>query len=339
MVEATKPTYFKLNRSWLRDANLKRDILAWWASCLSFGTASDKLATKLKGLRHFLIGLRRQIRSAQTQGREIALARIQQLDVVEDMRRLTPEEEKERKKNRDAVAEADLRIEVDWRQRSRQLWLSAGDANTKFFHMLVGDRTLTDQSSIGLALADYYREFYRRGPSNKWRWNAKGATILSSGQQQDLIFPATEEEVLAAICGLNNEGAPGPDGIPVFFYRDCWDTVGPEVMATIEDFWAGRCNMDRLNRAYIILIPKVEGAERIGDFRPISLSNSIYLIIAKVLANQLRTVLPALISPFQSAFMPGRQMTDIIVLAEEIVASWRRSDTPGFLWKRHGFGG
>ena len=105
------------------------------------------------------------------------------------------------------------------------------------------------------------------------------------------------------------------------------------MMATIEDFWAGRCNMDRLNRAYIILIPKVEGAERIGDFRPISLLNSIYLIIAKVLANRLCTVLPALISPFQSAFMPGRQMTDNIVLAEEIVASWRRSGTPGFLWK------
>ena len=102
---------------------------------------------------------------------------------------------------------------------------------------------------------------------------------------------------------------------------------------TIEDFWAGRCNMDRLNRAYIILIPKVEGAERIGDFRPILVSNSIYLIIAKVLANRLRRVLPALISPFQSAFMPGRQMTDNIVLAEEIVASWRRSGMPGFLWK------
>ena len=104
-------------------------------------------------------------------------------------------------------------------------------------------------------------------------------------------------------------------------------------MATIKEFWAGRCNMDRLNRAYIILIPKVEGADRIGDFQPISLSNSICLIIAKVLANRLRTILPAIISPFQSAFMPGWQMADSIVLAEEIVASWRRNSTSGFLWK------
>ena len=85
--------------------------------------------------------------------------------------------------------------------------------------------------------------------------------------------------------------------------------------------------------AYIVLISKVQGAEQIGDFRPISLSNSIYLIIAKVLANRLRGILASLISPFQSAFMPGRQMSDRIVLAEEIVAAWRRRDTPGFMWK------
>ena len=48
---------------------------------------------------------------------------------------------------------------------------------------------------------------------------------------------------------------------------------------------------------------------------------------------QFLPLLPTLISPFQSAFMPGRQMADSIVLAEEIVASWRRDGTPGFLWK------
>ena len=103
-------------------------------------------------------------------------------------------------------------------------------------------------------------------------------------------------------------------------------------MSIIEDFRSGRCNMDRLNKAYIILLPKV-GAEQIGDFRQISLSNSIYLIIAKVLANRLRSVLPALISPFQSAFLPGRQMIDGIVIAEEIVAAWCRDRTVGFMWK------
>ena len=81
--------------------------------------------------------------------------------------------------------------------------------------------------------------------------------------------------------------------------------VRHEVMATLEEFRVGRCQMDWLNKAYIVLIPKIQGAEQIGDFRPISLSNSLYLIFAKVLANRLKGVLSLLINPFQSAFIPS----------------------------------
>ena len=145
--------------------------------------------------------------------------------------------------------------------------------------------------------------------------------------------PFLQDEVRAAIRGLNAEGAPGPDGIPIFFYKDCWARVRPKVMALMEEFHAGTCKMDRINRAYITLLPKTPGAERVGDFRPISLSNSIYMIIAKVLANRLRELLGTLISPLQSAFIPGRQMVDSVVVIEEIIAAWRRSGTSGFVWK------
>ena len=52
--------------------------------------------------------------------------------------------------------------------------------------------------------------------------------------------------------------------------------------------------MESLNKVYLVLLQKTPGAECIGDFRPISLSNSIYLIIAKVGANRLREVLDVL---------------------------------------------
>ena len=91
--------------------------------------------------------------------------------------------------------------------------------------------------------------------------------------------------------------------------------------------------MDRLNKAYIMLLPKVQGAELIGDFRSISLCNSLYLIFAKVLANQLPGVLSSLISPLESVFIAGWQMVDSIVIVEEIVATWRQDGTSGFMWK------
>ena len=65
-----------------------------------------------------------------------------------------------------------------------------------------------------------------------------------------MIASFSGDEVKATIRGLNFEGAPGPDDIPVFFYLEFWDVVGAEVMATIEDFKVGHCNMDRLNKDY-----------------------------------------------------------------------------------------
>ena len=113
------------------------------------------------------------------------------------------------------------------------------------------------------------------------------ASTLASSQQQQLILLFLEDEVKVAVRGLNSEGAPGLHGILMFFYKDYWDTMGHKVMATLSDLRASLCQMDRLNKAYIVLLSKVQGTEQIGDFRPISQSNYLYLIFAKVLANRL----------------------------------------------------
>ena len=103
------------------------------------------------------------------------------------------------------------------------------------------------------------------------------------------------------------------------------------MLAMIEEFRQENCGTERINKSHLFLLPKHQGVDIVNDFPPISLSNSIYLSIAKVLANRLREVIKELVGPFQSVFIPGRQFVDSAVVAGEIVAAWRRKGTKGFI--------
>ena len=75
---------------------------------------------------------------------------------------------------------------------------------------------------------------------------------------------------------------------------------------------------EELNTTHIVLIFKKPKPERIFDLRPISLCNFIYKIIAKIMANRLKFVLPTVISKIKSAFVLRRLFLDNIMLAYEV---------------------
>lgn len=72
-----------------------------------------------------------------------------------------------------------------------------------------------------------------------------------------------------------------------------------------------------LNRTVIVLIPKIQGPETIGNYRPISFCTIIYKIISKVILTQIRLHLEFLISPYQTAFVSGRRGADNVIIVQE----------------------
>lgn len=84
-------------------------------------------------------------------------------------------------------------------------------------------------------------------------------------------------------------------------------------------------NIQPLNHTYIAMISKLNKPKKVIDFRPISLCNVSYRIIAKTITNKLKEVLNAIISPTQSAFVPGRLITDDIIIGYECLNKIRQS--------------
>lgn len=88
-----------------------------------------------------------------------------------------------------------------------------------------------------------------------------------------------------------------------------------------------------MNSAFISLVPKQEGAERINHFRPISLLNTSFKIITRVLATRLKAFMPNLIGESQSAFMVGRSTLDSVAAAQEILSACHYHKWEGFFLK------
>lgn len=81
-----------------------------------------------------------------------------------------------------------------------------------------------------------------------------------------------------------------------------------------------RCYMvESNNTSFIALVPKKKGAIELLDYRPISLIGSVYRILAKVLAERLKTVIGQLISVQQNAFIKSRQIVDAVLIAYEVL--------------------
>lgn len=74
-----------------------------------------------------------------------------------------------------------------------------------------------------------------------------------------------------------------------------------------------------INKTNIMLIPKIVNPSNITYFRPISLCNVLYKLLAKVIANCLQSVIDKCIDSAQSAFVPGRLIFDNVILAYELL--------------------
>ncbi|XP_061999150.1 uncharacterized protein LOC133716455 [Rosa rugosa] len=226
--------------------------------------------------------------------------------------------------------------ELYWSQRAKVSWLKEGNRNTGFFHRKASNRKSKnfirglydeaenwkeDDDGLETVVVNYFEKMYKAG------------TIDGEALEETLqaISPSVTEEMNITVCSQYsckevNEAlfqmyptkSPGPDGMPSLFFQHYWESIGDDITAAVHNFLQTGQLLKQINFTHICLIPKTANPETMADLRPIALCNVIYKLCSKVIANRLKLILPQIISSFQSAFIPGRLITDNTLAANEL---------------------
>ncbi|GJU23245.1 RNA-directed DNA polymerase, eukaryota, reverse transcriptase zinc-binding domain protein [Tanacetum coccineum] len=148
---------------------------------------------------------------------------------------------------------------------------------------------------------------------------------ISQEDALEMVKPISNEEIKSAIFDIEDNKAPGPDGFTSKFFKASWGIVGGDVCRAIKEFFSSGKMLGELNTTIISLVPKSKNPGKAADYRPIACCGVVYKCISKVITNRIKIVLNKLVDPNQGAFIEGRQISDNILLIQELMN--------GYTWK------
>jgi ribonuclease HI len=173
--------------------------------------------------------------------------------------------------------------------------------------------------------------FSRAEDNIQWHQTRYTYPQISESDHNGLKDIISNMEVKNALFTMSPWKAPGPDGFPAGFYQNGWRDMGSSICDFVKYIWSNPMDVASVNFTDICLIPKVDRPELVSQFRPISLCNVSYKIITKIMVNRLKTIIPQIVSPFQTGFVPGRNITENVVIAQEMLHSMTKMrSTTGF---------
>ena len=232
--------------------------------------------------------------------------------------------------------------------RSRAKWDYQADKSTKMYFNL--ERSYSSKKSINSIRAQNgelttnpqeitkeFRQFYRSLYAHKPIHLGKLEILLENlSLNTDLMNDkhitrmVNCEEIRKAINDTKRGSSPGPDGMPIEFYKTFpiyWAMVLEQIYQEIDK--RGRIPTS-MSESFIVLLPKPsKDPQNVANWRPISLLNSDYKILTKVWANRMNSVLQQGIGPHQTGFIPGRDIRENILLTQTIIDRMVKQNSPG----------
>ena len=324
----------RFEEKWVAHPDCEGVIHEAWGLPVRNGSPMFTLFEKIKQWRHALVDWSRiTLGNSKTrlEEKKATLEELSRENKAEHMQRI-----RTLKSEINTILHQD---ELFWRQRSRSIWLPAGDKNTKIFHQRasqwrrknhisgiqdVDGSWKTSEDQITQVAESYFQNlFTSENPMNMESVLDVVDKRFTTEMNSSLLQRYTAEEVRQALFQLHPSNSPGPDGMSPFFFQKFWNIVGSDVTEAILSVLNSGHMLRKMNFTHIVLIPKKSDLLLMADYRPISLTNVVSRILSKVMANRLKHVLPYVISEAQSAFVPNRLITDNTTVAYELLHRMR----------------
>ncbi|GJZ65153.1 RNA-directed DNA polymerase, eukaryota [Tanacetum coccineum] len=223
-------------------------------------------------------------------------------------------------------------------QKVKIKWSIEGDENSKYFRSILNKKRnqlairgilsdgvwIESPSMVKNEFLSHFRDRFERPKYSRLLLDTEFPFKLDSDQKEYLERIVTKEEIKRAVWDCGMDKSPGSDGFTFGFYQRYWSMLEKDVVDVVSYFFNYGMFPKGGNSSFIALIPKLQDAKLVKDFRPISLIGSLYKIIAKTLANRLVGVLGGIVNEVQSAFVSNRQILDGPFILNDLI-HWCKS--------------
>lgn len=343
-------TQFKFELGWLlRDGffDMVKDV---WQSVQKGNAPSEKWQAKIRRLRQYLRGWAKNISGVYKKEKKMLLNKLNELDIKPETTSLDANEINLKHSHNNRLAELLRKEELKWYQRAKVKNLLEGDANTKYVQLVANGKhrktcifqleqeegVICGDNELKKFITKYYKKLF--GPPDN-NFVSMDVTLcdnipqVSPQENEFLVASFSENEIKEAIFQMKSNTAPGPDGFPPEFYQVFWNVIKEDLIALFEEFHRGSLSLHSLNYGTIILLPKSSEAKQIQQYRPICLLNVSFKIFTKVATNRITKIAQRIIMPTQTAFLPGRNITDSAVILHETIHELHTKNINGVIFK------
>ena len=237
--------------------------------------------------------------------------------------------------------------------KAKTNWNIKGEKPNKFFlrmeqanHMkkvltkVIDDdgKEYNNQRDISKQLYEFFSKHFKKRENDTniddWFENLEELNFnrLSEDKNKELETKINEHEILQVIKTTEDGKTPGDDGIPIEFYKEFFNELSNSLLNSFRNSLETGYMTNSQKRGIISMIPKKgKDDSKIQNWRPISLLNVDYKILAKMLATRIKKHLEYLINDDQRGFVPGRYIGESIRKIIDLIDYYENKDDEGLI--------